>query len=173
MIEILMVFLAGLLTKLSDYFADDSKRKTCMGHITGIIYGIVSGYVTVTYPSLAPLAIAVILSVIFTKKIDHPVHFLGIGFFILTIGLIGLPPVDMMAILFFLVGGLLDETGNDLYDKGKIKGLAGRFFEYRITLEVFTLAYSFLTGIWIVFVAMLVFDIGYEISGKLAGLSRL
>ncbi len=173
MIEILLVFAAGFLTKLSDHFADDTKRKTCLGHITGIIYGILIAWIIAGYPALAPLGIAVILSVVFTKKIDHPIHFLGMGLFILTIGFLGLPPVDMAALLFFLAGGLIDEKGNDLYDKGEIGGIAGRFFEYRITMEVFTLAYSAVTGLWIVFISMLIFDIGYELSGKLAKLSRL
>ncbi len=173
MIEILMVFVAGFLTKLSDHFADDTKRKTHLGHVAGILYGVLTAYIIISYPSLAPLGIAVILSVLFTKKIDHPVHFLGMGFTILTFGFIGLPAVNITVLLFFLAGGLLDEIGNDLYGKKRIKGLLGRFFEYRVTLEAFTLVYSALTGLWIVFIAMLIFDMGYEISGKLAKFSRI
>ncbi|MBN2042592.1 MAG: hypothetical protein JW754_02190 [Candidatus Aenigmarchaeota archaeon] len=173
MIEILIIFIAGFLTKLSDYFADDTKRKTYIGSIAGISYGIITGFIIARFPPVAPLGIAVILSVLFTKKIDHPVHFLGIGSIILTFAFLGLPVIGILPVTIFLAGGLLDEAGNDLYDRGKIKGLLGRFLEYRMTMKLFTFVYSAATGLWEVFAAMLVFDLGYEIAGKLAKLSKI
>jgi hypothetical protein len=168
---ILLLFAAGFLVKLSDMFSDGKAGKKNLthyaSHVSGILYGIISGYVIVTYPVLAPLGVAVMLSVLFTKKIDHPVHFLGIGSSVIVFSFLGLPKVELIPLVFFLCGGAADEIGNGLADNKKIKGLAGRFFGWRLTLETFALVFSAVTGIWPVFFSILSFDAGYILADRI------
>jgi hypothetical protein len=168
---LLLLFAAGFLVKLSDIFSDGKKKKKSptyyLSHVSGILYGIISGYVIVNYPVLAPLGIAVMLSVLFTKKIDHPVHFLGIGSSVLVFSFLGLPRVELVPLVFFLCGGAADELGNDLANKKRIKGVVGKFFSYRLMLETFALVFSAITGIWPVFFSILLFDVGYILADRI------
>jgi hypothetical protein len=138
---LLLLLIAGVFTKLADYFTDEEKRNRIAGYLSGAIYG---------------------------SLLAHIIHYVGIGCMLLVFSFLGLPQLNIFLVIFFLAGGIIDEVGNDQYDKGKIRGFSGKLFEYRITLDIFALAYSAFTGLWIVFISMAVFDLGYEIAGKTA-----
>ena len=159
---IALVFIAGVLTRFADMIADDGlKLNRYLGYMVGAVYGFLIAYVITQYPLLAELGIAVILAVIFTMKIDHPVHGVGIASMIFFALIYGMGPVGPALLSVFLIGGALDEIGNHFSDKGKLKGIFGRFFKLRLTMEAVTFAVSAYTGNWIIFLAMVSYDIGF------------
>jgi hypothetical protein len=164
---LLIVFLIGILSKFADLVADEGlKVKKSLAYITGMVYGVLIAYVLVNYPLLAPLGLAIVLAVLLTKKIDRKPHNVGIASMFLFLGILGFPRVDVVLLAVFLIAGGLDEVGNDLADRGRIKGIAGRFFEFRMTLEITAFLVSLLTGNCIIFLGMLGYDLGYVLTKK-------
>ena len=165
MIEILIeVFVIGLLNRLADMHADEGLR---MGKVTayllGATYGFLIAHLIVAYPVLAEAAIAVMVSVIVTGKINHTVHYAGVGVMLLSLAFYGIPPLIIPLLAAFLVAGIIDEMGNDLFDgkRGK-KGVWGVFFERRMTMEVVALAVTLLTGNWVFIASVICYEIGYS-----------
>ena len=162
MLEVLpLVFFIGVVNRIADMIADDGlKLNRYLGYSLGITYGIIIAYVLTHYAVLAPLGLAIILSVMFTGKIDHKVHYFGIGTFILFMALWGIGAVDPVLIAVFVAAGLLDEIGNDHADRNG-KGLFSRFFMLRLTMEMFALLVSAYTGQWIILVSIFFYDLGF------------
>lgn len=164
----IFVFFIGILTKLADLIADDGiEMRRIFSYSIGIIYGILIAYVLVTHPLLAPMALAAVLAVLMTKKIDRKPHNLGIASMFLFLGIWGLPKIDIFLAAVFLAAGIIDEIGNDMYDRGKIKGALRKIFEYRLVFELAAFSVSFATGEWMMFFGMLSFDIGYLLTKKI------
>jgi hypothetical protein len=159
---LLLVFAAGVLTRVADMAADDGLMlNRCLGFITGILYGFLAAFVITQYPLLGELGVAVMVAVLFTSKIDHPVHAAGAATMLLFISIYGIGPLDLALLAVFILGGIADELGNHFSDKGKLKGALGRFFGLRLTMEAVAFAVSFYTGNWILFFAMLAYDAGF------------
>jgi len=159
---LLAVFAAGVLTRIADTAADDGLNlNKYLGYAIGALYGFLIAYVITQYPVLAELAVAVLLSVIVTGKIDNPIHYMGIGAAIFFLALYGLAPLNLALLAVFIAGGIADEAGNYLSDKGRLGGIAGYFFRYRMAMEAVTFTLSACTGNWIFFLAMLSYDTGY------------
>jgi hypothetical protein len=155
-------FAAGFLTKVSDMAADDGlDLGRRLSYVTGLSYGFILAWIISGYPLIAPLALAVVLGVVFTGKIDHTVHYLGIGSMVLFLSIFGLQPVSIALLAVFLAAGAVDEIGNDLTDKGKLGRVTSTFFTYRLFLEITAFAVSVYTGSWIFFAAMFSADMGY------------
>lgn len=162
LVAILTVFTIGILTRIADMIADDGlKLNRYLGYSIGTLYGFLIAYVITQYPLLAEMGIAVILAVVFTMKIDHPVHGAGIISMLVFLFIYGMGPINLMLLSVFLIGGALDEIGNHFSDKGKLKGIFGRFFKLRLTMEAVTFGVSVYTGNWIIFLAMVSYDIGF------------
>ena len=90
-----LALITGILSRISDMYADDGlKLNRFLGYSLGILYGLIISYTITQFPELAPLGIAIILSVIFTGKIDHPVHYLGIASMALFLFVFGIPQVN-------------------------------------------------------------------------------
>jgi hypothetical protein len=164
----IFVFFIGVLTKLADLVADDGiEMRRVFSYSIGILYGILIAYVLVTHPLLAPMALAAVLAVLMTKKIDRKPHNIGIASLFLFLGIWGLPKIDVLMTSVFMAAGLIDEIGNDRADSGKIKGVFKKVFDYRLVFEVTAFAVSVVTGEWIIFLSMLSFDVGYILISKI------
>ena len=163
-IVLLVIFLAGILTKAVDVIVDDNKGNKRIGYLLGIIYGILIGYILTTDVYLASLGIAVVISVILTSKIDHVQHALGIAAMLIVIAVIGMPQVHVVMLIIFLAGGISDEVLSDYSDRKKKYGI----FRYRVILKIVTLIVSMSTGNWILFIGMILYDLGYTIIDKVA-----
>ena len=163
MIEILlMIFSAGILTRIADMIADDGLALgKISGYIIGALYGLIAGYVMVTEPAISELVIAVMLAVIITGKIDHPVHYTAVTSMIMTLVFFGLAPVNIILLCTFLLVGVFDEVMNGLSDRKMVKGIAGRFFGYRLSMEAAAFAVSVFTGQWIILFAIIAYDAGF------------
>ena len=82
---------------------------------------------------------------------------------LLSLAFYGIPPLIIPLLAAFLVAGIIDEMGNDLFDgkRGK-KGVWGVFFERRMTMEVVALAVTLLTGNWVFIASVICYEIGYS-----------
>jgi len=155
-------FAAGFLSKVSDMVADDGMRLArLLGIAVGVSYGFMVSLVMTHYAILSPLVIAVVLGTMLTGKIDHEVHYAGVGSMLLFVSLIGLPPVNPWLLAVFMAGGIIDEIGSDLADRKRISRIPSAFFRYRLTMEVLTLAVSVFCRDYMFFIAMLSADAGY------------
>ena len=81
---------------------------------------------------------------------------------------IGIPSINEVHLLLFTFLGVTDELVNDLVvDKGKVKNkVLKEFLSYRLLLEIGALIVSIVTGMYMIFFALLVFDIGYVVTAK-------
>ncbi len=162
------LFLTGVLTKFADLIADEGLQiRKIFSYAIGIVYGALIAYVLATQPLLAPLGLAVVLSVLLTQKIDRKPHNIGIASIFLFLAMWGFPRVDVVLAVVFLAAGSLDEIGNDLADKGRIRSAARKIFEYRLVLEITAFLVSLITWQWIIFIGMLSFDVGYRLTTEL------
>ena len=157
-----IAFIIGVLNRIADMVADDGlKLGRYLGWAVGIAYGSLIAYVITQFPLLAELGLAVLLSVLVTGKIDHPVHYMGIASFLFFMAAFGIGPINIALLLVFTVGGAIDEAGNSLTDKRRVPGALRTFFRYRFTMEAVTLVVSAATGIWMLFLAMVSYDAGF------------
>lgn len=155
-------FAAGFLTKVSDMAADDGlELGRRLSYVTGLSYGFILAWIISTHALIAPLVIAVVLGVVFTGKIDHKIHYLGIGSMILFLSVFGLGRVDPLLLVVFLIAGAADEIGNDMADRRRLGKKAETFFRYRLALEIAAFAVSLYTFNWMFFAAMFSADVGY------------
>jgi len=163
MLEVLpVVFLTGFLNRIADMVADDGmKLNMNVAYIAGILYGFLIAYTITHYPLLAPLGLAVVLSVLMTGKIDHPVHYLGISSMLFFSAFFGFFRTDMAVLVFFIAAAAIDEIGNGLSDRKRIRGIAGEFFRLRLTLDAAAFFISLASGSWIIFLSIIAYDLGF------------
>ncbi len=162
MLEIIpLAFLSGSLAKIADMYADGLSIGSRVSYIIGGIYGFLLSYMMASFPVLSPLVIAVVLGVLLAGKIDSPVHYTGIGCMIIFSIIMGIGPVDVILVLFFLSMSAADEIGNDIVDRKRLSGVLAVFFRMRLTMEVGTFMISLLTGEWLFFISMVAADAGY------------
>ncbi|MEM5871980.1 MAG: hypothetical protein QW051_03850 [Candidatus Aenigmatarchaeota archaeon] len=163
------IFITGFLTKSGDIIGDkkkDGKRQKFFSYVLGFLYGIFIAYIIYLLPILSPLAFGVIIAILITKKIDNSTHVIALASFILFLIYFGFPQTNFSLILIFLMAALIDEIGNDLVDKGKLKfknmkTFLNIFFSYRCTLEITSFFISMFLNEWAFFFSLLSFDLGY------------
>lgn len=164
---LIFTLLIGFLTKFADIIADDGlKIKGSFTYAVGIAYGLLTAYVLVTEPLLAPVIMAAVVSMVAMKKIDKEPHMIGIASLLFIIGFWGFPSINILFMTIFIIAGVLDEIGNDMSDKNKIRGRAKLAFSYMFISEITAFIVSALTGAWIIFIGMIVFDAGYIVTGE-------
>ena len=157
-----LVFVIGVLNRIADMVADDGLRlNKALAYATGAAYGLLIAVTIHFFPLLAPMGIAVLLSCIFTGKIDSDVHYIGLGAFVLSIAVLGLAMPDPVLLAIFLAAGVLDEIGNGMADRSGMKGPLASFFRLRLTMETAALLISAYTGVWAYIVSMLFYDSGF------------
>ncbi len=163
-LTLLFVFLAGMSTRLSDMVADGELRaRKFYGYALGISYGTLTALVVALNPILGDVAIAVILSVLLTGKIDNRIHYLGIGAFAAFIALSGINPIGNVPILLaFIAAGVIDEIGNDYSDRRKKNDVIGIFFQKRMVMELTSFLVTLVTGEIVFFISLIIFEIGYS-----------
>jgi len=159
---LLLSFLIGVLTRIADMVSDDGLRMNrALAHAAGAAYGLLIAAMIHMFPVLAPLGLAILLSCIFTGKIDSTVHYAGLGAFVLSAALLGFVMPDPFLLAAFLAAGLADEIGNGLADRSRIRGPLASFFSLRLTMEAAALLASAYTGAWIYIASMLSYDLGF------------
>lgn len=175
MLEVLVVLwaycLAGLTLKIGDDFLDEANRSDSAWLPLGIS-GFFFGFLMSISEADMVLMVSIILGVLASGKVNRPQF--GIGFVVMALALLlhGVPPVTelyrwltSLAILF--LASVLDELGNNWAD-GRNPSVLSPFFEYRFTLKISAIL---LPLVWPDFlltaVGLWVFDLGYELAGRL------
>lgn len=174
LVTLLAAFAAGFLTKFTDLIVDrDIKADKRIAYVTGPLYGIIIAYVMTSEPSLAALGVALTLTVIITRKIDRLPHTLGIAALAVSLVVMGFRGADVFQAAVFLLAGIGDEIGNNLADKGKIRGFVARLLKSRLMfIEPVAFIVSLMMGSWMIFSGIVCFDAAYQLTTRFAGKSR-
>jgi ABC-type arginine transport system permease subunit len=163
-------FLTGLFVKLVDLIEDDGLNVSKqLSIIFGLLYASFIAYVITISAEVAPLWLAVLLGVILSGKIDAKSHYYAIGFSLFLIFLLGVPEFNTLYFMIFIIVSILDEILSSLVDKRIIKNkLLGDLLLLRPLLEIAAFTIAYLTGVWIIWFAVLSFDIAYIATNKLS-----
>ena len=165
-----IVFLTGILTKLVDLIEDDGYKLFKFANIIlGFIYGLLIGFTIIYFEFIAALWIAVVLSVILSIKIDKPGHVFGIIGILIILFIYGFPEFSYILFAIFLIASIFEEIFNSLIvDKGIIKNkILFEFFRLRPILEIVVFVVSLTIGNIFIWLGLLFFDIGYNLTARL------
>ncbi len=172
----------GIFVKLVDLIEDDGLRLFKGDNfIFAVIYGLLIGYVISNYNIVAPLWIGSIFALILAKKIDTKAHVMGL---LSVLGLVvfsGFGKINISFLVVFTVAAFLDEIANDFADgrpllknpllkkvnKIKINKNIKKILELRPFLEISALSVSFIIQDFSIFLAILFFDVGYNIANRI------
>ena len=171
MIHLLVIsFIIGLFSKFVDLVEEHGlKAPKFSSTLAGMLYGALIGYVVSTSYELSSIAIAVFIGVLLTGKIDTKGQYLGLASMIIFLLIFGISGFNLYYLIIFVFFGMFDEVFNNrVVDKRKIKNkIVSDFFEFRPFLEVAVFFISFVTGIWIIWLGMISYDIGYNLISKI------
>ncbi|MHA1935459.1 MAG: hypothetical protein ACW97A_09260 [Candidatus Thorarchaeota archaeon] len=176
MLNLLVYFmayaLAGFTLKLGDDLLDDLNSPDLAWYplaASGLLFGLL---MTSSEWDLVLLT-AIIVGVVLSGKVNRREFSIGFLIIVVVILLRGVPTIsgwlDWLSLLIMLfLAAVLDERGNDWADSSASPN-AAKFFEFRLTLKISALLLVipwpmfFLTaiGIWL-------FDLGYELAGRLS-----
>jgi len=166
----IIFFMTGFLTKLADEY-DNKKllRYKILLFIAGPLYGLFIGMVILIQPLVAPLWLGAVFGNIIAGKIDSLSHYAAMAALIITLLFSGTLSLNVLLIVIFTLVCVLEEFIHYLaVDKKKVKNKTFRnFIELRPLLEVVAFIYSWIIGEWVVWLSLLLFDIGYYLSSKL------
>jgi hypothetical protein len=172
MIDMLTYFLliailgliTGALVKYADFLEDTKKEKNKLKLVLiGLLYGISIFVMIYFFPVVAPIWLGTILGVIIFGKIDSISHNTGVSVSI-ALTLAFTKALFGTMVLFFFIINILEEFVNDYFDKNKVKNKKLQtILSSRLLLEVSAFLFSLFTGLWEVWIAILCFDISYQI----------
>ena len=170
-IELIPVAAAiGFLTKYVDLIEDEGLKSFKHANLFfGAGYGLLIGMVIANYTIVAPLFLAVIAATILTGKIDSKGHYSGVAAILLVLLIQGLKAVDWQLFGIFLIAGVADELVNTKPMFKRIGRLLKRIFKLRLILEITTFIVSLTTGVWILWITLLNFDVAYILTNKVLG----
>ena len=177
---LIISFLTGISTKLVDLIEDnDLKLFKFDKYLFAIAYGLLIGYIISNYNLIAPLWIGTIFALIVAKKIDTKAHVIGLLSALIFVVFFGLGKINILFLIIFLIAAFLDEILSDIAEgkpllknqflkfKIKVNKNIKRTLEMRPLLEISALAVSFIIGDFSVFLAILLFDLGYNLTTRL------
>jgi S-adenosylmethionine decarboxylase len=172
-----LAFVCGFLAKLTDNILDEpvGRRWRLLPYASGTTYGLIAGFLATRSTEFATLVIAVAISVLLAGKIDAKAHQLALASLFLFMALAGLPPINFALLAAFVALGLLDELLNSLIDllkekKARVNRAVRRIASARLSLELGTLAFSIVSGNFVYFFAVFVFDVAYNAANRLTPL---
>lgn len=173
--------LSGFLMKLSDDSFDEKQDKI-FAIISGIICGVLIGFLAVESIDAAYIFFGIFFGTLFSRKIDGIHHILTLIAFVSITLLFGLPEMGLLTLFICSLSAYLDEIGNDNLKIAEKSKFLEFFFRYRFTMKIAILVLSILglwqliTGItfygldvlspWTIFYFIL-FEISYELAGHL------
>ena len=172
-LSFVLMFACGLFTKFTDNLIDEpfKSKWSWLQFLTGAIYGLLAGYLASNSTEFATLIIAITIGVLIAGKIDAKAHQLAVAIIFAFFAFFGLPTVDFFLMAGFVVLGFLDEVFNDLMDKAREKGkkvnkVLQSVISARLSLEIGALVFGFVSGNYIYFIAIFLFDLAYNIVDK-------
>jgi len=169
--SVFLLFSYALLgggVKYIDQAHDASVYSKRVALILAVLCGTLMSLLIATDSYSAILLIAIVFGVVFTKKVDNYSFLIGTIIvmlfpFVYWINA-GFPIIDVSALVFLSITGIIDELGNDAYDRKKMRGWLGKFFAYRCMMKVGALLLFAVSRLPLVyFFAFVCFDIGYTL----------
>lgn len=165
----------GAGIKYIDCVYDEGVFDKRVAIILGLVCGVLMGYIIGTDAIASSIFLAIIVGVAITRKIDTNPFFLGaILAFAVPLLLTNKIVIDWLPTVLLVLGGVIDEVGNDMADLGLISSKPLKtFFHYRISMELVMVALV-LGGLFgpIYFLAFLLFDLGYHFVGGYANMLK-
>ncbi len=165
MIKLVLMFIAGVLSKIVDLISDDELKLFKYADIMlGLAYGLALFFVITSSDSMVTgLLLATLLGVLIMGKIDSVGHGFGAGVPLSLLMIYGLPPIDVGFFTLFLIVCIIEEWSNDL----KIENaLLHRVVDARPLLELTSLAITLLTHNPLVWLTLLSYDLGYQLVNQ-------
>ena len=165
-------FITGILTKVTDNLIDEqAKVGTRLKYVFGAIFGISAGYLLSLSVETATIGIAVVIGVLLHERIDRS-HQLAVALLVGIIAFLGLPQISIPLLLVFIFFAFADEALNEYSDNlrksmKKINRTLEFFIKERPLLIISGFAVSSYFGNWIYFIAILLYQIGYEAGNRL------
>jgi hypothetical protein len=162
MLELLLLaFCAGIIVKAVDWMDDDQIADHPAKYPLAALYGTLIGYMIAVSP-FSILFLAAVAAQVFATKVDTTAHRIGLAAAMLVILAIGIPVIDIPVFIIFLVAAFLDEIDY----VGNLRPLT----EWRPFLKCAALAFA-LFGRYEYFLAIVAFDVGYELFRFIASKS--
>ncbi len=163
-----MAFATGLLTRLVDLEEDDGLRIPWHGGLLmGFAYGLMIGFVVVSWPETSAL-LGVFIAVALAKKLDGPGHYAGLLGLCAALAWFGLPKISLLPLALFIAAGLADEAADSLQESRRMPRPAASLLSLRPFVELAAFAYSLATGFWEVWIVMLSYDVAFVAFRRLA-----
>ena len=170
---LLSYLIIGAGIKYMDAAFDDKTVSKKFAIIVAPLLAFLGAYAMFIDAVSATILLAVLLGVLFTGKIDNIAHILG---FVVILPIIYFAGIEFLLIPLgvLVLGGIIDEIGNDFVDKRRHKFVNGKlaskllvyFFEHRWTLKVVILGFVLLGMFpFYFFIAMFLFDYAYLTVG--------
>lgn len=165
-------FLTGILTKVTDNLIDEqAKVGPKLKYVFGAVFGISAGYLLSLSVETATIGIAVVIGVLLHERIDRS-HQLAVALLVGMVAFLGLPQVSIPLLLVFIFFAFADEALNEYSDNlrksmKRINRTLEFFIKERPLLIMAGFAVSIYLGNWIYFIAIFLYQIGYEAGNRL------
>lgn len=184
---LIISFFTGVFTKLVDLIEDHGLKLFKFDkYFFALIYGLLIGYVISSYNVIAPLWVGTIFALILAKKIDTKAHVIGLISALIFVIIFGLGKINILFLIIFLIAAFLDEILSDFADKSlkkksilkkiifkllknkiKINKKIKKMLELRPLLEITALIISIIIWNFYIFLSILFYDIGYNLTNKI------
>ena len=154
---LILYAVAGSSLKIQDEINDslDRPRLACL---VSPVFGLSFGFLMLSGPEHASLALGIVLGNLLSRKVDAPAHWLALGLS-LAVGVLRAMRINPIVLIVATGGALLDEIGHDRITESL-------FFRYRGVLKATMLALATIRLVsWTSFVGLMLFDFLYELSG--------
>lgn len=153
MLNYMLFFLSGLMTKLSDDIVDENILKKRYGYLFSFFSGLIFSHLFSVSTAFSTLILAVLSSLLFAGKFDHKIHQICLGTFLLGLFVFGPNSLNFIVFPVLFLASFFDEYFNQRFEN--------RFFKYRLGLELACLGISIILLDPSYFVAIFGFDVGY------------
>ncbi|RMF55739.1 hypothetical protein D6745_01245 [Candidatus Woesearchaeota archaeon] len=167
-LTLITAFVTGALTKIVDLHHDNNlKLPYNLNMILGGFYGFLIALLISFVPEVAPLWIGGIIGVVALRKIDAEGHYVGLASTLFFVSLFGIPELNTFFLAAFTIFSCFDEffaskQGESLVKNKHLK----KILSLRPFLEVSALIISVFTGVWVIWLSILLFDIAYILADR-------
>ena len=165
---IFYTFLGGGIKFIDDAF-DERVYSRKLALLFAPVVGIFWAFAMTLSPVSATLLGAIVIGVFLKGKIDNIAFQIGAVSIIAILFWSGLLNFLWIPLIIITLAGVIDEIGNDYFDKkdkASVNRLAFYFFEYRFVMKLAVLYFALIGSFaFYYFLAFLAFDIAYALVG--------
>ena len=185
LVDAICYALSGFFMKFSDE-AMDIKNNKILAIITDVLCVIFTLIVSIRNGDAACIFLSILIGTAIAHKVDSINHIIAAILFIIILLYVGLPKFSWLCLMICIIANVLDEYGNDKYDKkieesNEEETFLDKFFKYRYVLKITVLILSLLGLLNLVFnnliiseiqffepltfILFYIYDLSYEFAG--------